>query len=72
MCRQAHACDRELEENKRYALSNRFEQRLFLLLTKRGGTIFCRELITNVRRLEKKTHLKKNGPRRPAIRGGIQ
>ena len=26
LCRQAHACDRQLKENNRYAVSNRFEQ----------------------------------------------
>jgi hypothetical protein len=36
MCRQAHACDRQLKENKRYAVSNRFEQRSFFLLLWRG------------------------------------
>jgi hypothetical protein len=37
LCRQAHACDRQLKENKRYALSNRFEQRrsVFIPLRRR-------------------------------------
>jgi hypothetical protein len=54
MCRQAHACDRELEENKRYALSNRFEQHIdFLVCYKARRRRLFLQIKTGVGRLEK-------------------
>jgi hypothetical protein len=64
MCRQAHACDRQLKENNRYALSNRLEQQIdfFCLLQSEATPVFFRQLITNVRRLEKTALEKKRAP----------
>jgi hypothetical protein len=64
MCRQAHACDRQLKEINRYALSNRLEQQIgfFCLLQSEATPVFFRQLITNVRRPEKNGTGKKRGP----------
>jgi hypothetical protein len=53
MRRQAHACDRQLKENNRYALSNRLQQfDFFGLLQSEATPVFFRQPITNARRLE--------------------
>jgi hypothetical protein len=67
MCRQARACDRQLKEINRYALSNRLEQHIdfFCFLQSEATPVFFRQLITNVRRPEKTALEKKTGPGGP-------
>jgi hypothetical protein len=63
MCRQAHACDRQLKENS--------YNRLFSFAPE--ATAYKLKKTAHNKRASprKNSTKKKNGPRRPAIRGGI-